>query len=296
MNKMKREIAYKVASAMLTGALAISATGCQVKFSDPVTGESKVANLAADASTIESQAEAADITSSDSQPVIVDISQESQAPSEATPVTTLSDEITYPSVSKYVYDIDEGLGENFRIPQVSLDTEEIKTMNDQILYDLSGFYFEGDDANYFSVDYAAYDAFNGIYTIIIDYNNDGWSGFIKAYTFDANGHVYSNSELLSMAGIDEASFYEVAREATVKYMTNRSNKYNATPMVIDGQANPDHEFADLIEQDLSETDLNIDMVMFFLDGDLYIGQEIMPFADPHSCFEAYTIPDGKTPQ
>ena len=99
-----------------------------------------------------------------------------------------------------------------------------------------------------------------------------------------------------MAGIDEASFYEVAREATVKYMTDRCNTYNATPMVIDGQVNPDHDFADLIEQDLSETDLNTDMVMFFLNGELYIGQEIMPFADPHSCFVIYSIPDGKTIQ
>lgn len=290
---MKREIAIKFASAMLTGALAIGATGCTVQFSDSAMDESKVANSAAetDAAPSESQTSATDAAPSGVEPVITEITSQ-----ESTNVPTLSDEITYPSVSKYVYTVDKGNGENFKIPQVSMDSEEIKAMNEQILNDVDEFYLEGDDVNFFSIDFIAADAFNGIYTILIDYNHDGWSGFYKAYTFDANGHVYSNSELLSMAGIDEASFYEVAREATVKYMTDRCNTYNATPMVIDGQVNPDHEFADLIEQDLSETDLNTDMVMFFLDGELYIGQEIMPFADPHSCFVIYTIPDGKTLQ
>ena len=290
---MKREIAFKLASAMLTGALAISATGCSVQFSDPTMDESQISNYVAntDAAPGESHTSVTDVAPSGDEPVITEITSQ-----ESTTVPTLSDEITYPSVSKYVYEIDEGLGENFKIPQVSLDTEEIEAMNEQILNDVDELYHEGDDVNFFSIDYIASDTFNGIYTILIDYNHDGWSGFYKAYTFDANGHVYSNSELLSMAGIDEASFYEVAREATVKYMTDRCNTYNATPMVIDGQVNPDHDFADLIEQDLSETDLNIDMVMFFLNGELYIGQEIMPFADPHFCFVIYSIPDGKTPQ
>lgn len=284
---MKREIASKLASAMLTGALAIGATGCTVKLSDPVTSESEVVNT--DAALSESQTSAADTAPSDTEPCTTDVSEQ-----ESTTTPTLSDEITYPSVSKFVYTVDEGLGDDFKIPQLSMDSEEAIALNNQILNEFAEFYAINSEKDGYLVDYIAFDAFNGIYSIFIDYSFDSWGGFYKAYTFDANGHVYSNQELLSMAGIDEASFYEVAREATVKYMTNRSA--DSTPMVIDGQANPDHEFADLIAQDLSETDLRTDMVMFFLGGDLYIGQEIMPFADAHSSFALYTIPDGKALQ
>ena len=172
MKTLKREFAGKLASAILTGVIAVGATGCTVKFADPVKEETK-AESSSESSGSESESTA---------------SEESQETTKA----LASESVEYPTPGEFISHAELGLGKNITLPQITIDTEEIKAMNEQIMDDFYGFYSEDNDVENYYIGYGAYDTFEGIYSILIDYGYDSWGGFYKAYTFDCNGHVYSN--------------------------------------------------------------------------------------------------------
>ncbi|MBO7449872.1 MAG: hypothetical protein J6U54_05835 [Clostridiales bacterium] len=212
-------------------------------------------------------------------------------------------QLSQADLTDIIEEIDLGYPQLFKLPQVKIDSNEIDKMNKEIV-DLLEDYL-GDDGSMsdgYAADYAIFSSTPGIYSIVIDYTYDGWDGFYKTYTFDKTGHVYSTSEILSMALISEDTFYETVKEATINHV-NGWFTYNDVPIVVDGEVNTENEYIvsedtdmyRLLTEDLSKDDINLDMPMFIdNDGDLCVCQAIMPIADYHDCERFYRVPDGYT--
>ena len=108
------------------------------------------------------------------------------------------------------------LGTGYRFPHINIDTDEINALNQKIRDDV----YVWDDGTvmenpvYTSLKFSVYHYFDGIYSVVIDYNYDGWGGYYEAYTFNSEGHVLTPDEVLALAGLTADGFYEAAADAT----------------------------------------------------------------------------------
>ena len=98
--------------------------------------------------------------------------------------------------------------------------------------------------DYWHIGYKVFSYYDGIYSLLIDYNYDGWTGVFLTYTFTADGQVLNSIQLLRLAGLSEQDFYGKVKEATIKQLEGR--EVNGEEAVIGGEANPAYEFADLV--------------------------------------------------
>ena len=209
------------------------------------------------------------------------------------------------TLSDILNDTDYGYPEYFRLPQAQIDSAEIDEMNQDIVNTLADWIGDEDPSTgYYSAGYALFSSTPGIYSIVISYDNLGLDGFYRTFTFDRAGHVYTTSEILSLALVSEEDFYGIAREATINHV-NGWYTCDSVPLVTDGVINTendyigseDDEMYGLLIEDLSETDINPDMPMFVdNDGCLCICQAIMPVAGGHyhAAERFYRVPDGYT--
>ena len=216
-------------------------------------------------------------------------------------VNTVSDrsessenEITESITSELVYSVDLGLGDHFRVPQVNIDTDEIAKLNNKIADDVREFAALDPDPTYECsfVDYEVFNGISGIYSIVIDLNYDGWGGNYEAFTFSADGHVLSNSEVIRLFGISDNNFYNTVREAII--IPASEFECNGQKAIVDGMVNTDYEYADLVDESLSGQIINLYMpIMINNDGKLCVCLNIVPIADPHDSEYFYTVPEGQ---
>lgn len=192
------------------------------------------------------------------------------------------------------------LGSCYQFPHINIDTEEIDALNQKIKDDI----YTGEDGTvydnpyYRSLSFSVYHYYDGIYSVVINYNNDGCAGHYTAYTFNSDGHVLTPSEILSIAGLSESGFYEAAADATQTYINETYTGENGIAPVIDHAPNPEwggyNEYGALLEEDLSPDTLNVNMTMFFdNEGNFLIVQPIMTNTDPHDNEPFITVPGGQ---
>ena len=216
-------------------------------------------------------------------------------------VNTVSDsslssdnEVTETLTSELVYSVDLGLGDHFRVPQVNIDTDEIAKLNNKIVDDVKEFAALDPDPTYECswVDYEVFNGISGIYSIVIDLNYDGWGGNYEAFTFSADGHVLSNSEVIRLFGISDNSFYNTVRAALI--IPASEYECNGQKAIVNGMVNTDYEYADLVDESLSGQIINLYMpIMINNDGKLCVCLNIVPIADPHDSEYFYTVPEGQ---
>ena len=235
---------------------------------------------------------------------------------ETTPVSETTETEPEPDFIVYSYDgnpipadtlsdvfeeIDFGNPQCIRLPQIKIESDEITKLNKNIEASMLKLIGEDDPTcgDYFG-GYAIFSSTPGIYSIVINYSYCGWDGFYEAYTFDSTGHVYSTSEVLSLALLSDVDFYETVKEATINHLNNVYT-LDGVPIIKDGKPNiengcivsEDSDMYTLAAEDLSESNINLDMPMFVdNDGNLCVCQAIMPVADYHDCERFYRIPDG----
>jgi hypothetical protein len=136
-----------------------------------------------------------------------------------------------------------------------------------------------------------FNGLEGIYSVVIDYNYDGWAGEYKAYTFSADGHVLSTSEVIRLAGLSENTFFDEVKKAIMARAENFESQ--GQKAIVGGEINPDYEYAELLAESLTEKYINLDMPMLIgNDGKFYVGMCIIPYADPHDMDAFYSVPGG----
>lgn len=262
-----------IGSMILAGTMVLGVTGC--------AGEIKADGITIDSLTI---------SGSGDDEIVQQITEQiaSELSSEPTEGSSSEDVKDIPVTPELISSCNEGIGDRGYYPQVNLDTEEIREMNKDITDYVDTYIIPDYNAECWHVEYAVFEAFDGIYSIAIDFNYDGWGGDFKTYTFTVDGHVLSASEMVRLAGINESEFYEAVRQATVACLERRNDQ-----PIINGKANPDYEFAELVEMNLSDRCINMDMPMIFYNGRLYVCQELIPFADSHETATFYSVPGGE---
>ncbi len=192
------------------------------------------------------------------------------------------------------------LGTSYRFPHINIDTDEINALNQKIKDDV----YVWDDGTvmenpvYTSLKFSVYHYFDGIYSVVIDYNYDGWGGYYKAYTFNSEGHILTPDEVLALAGLTADGFYDAAADATQTYINETFTGEDGVAPAVGHAPNPDWsgygEFSMAMEEDFSHDVLNVNMTMFFdNDGNFIIVQPIMAVADPHDCEPFITVPGGQ---
>jgi len=208
--------------------------------------------------------------------------------------------VTVPVVSEEIYDLtkyikvtDGGFGQRFYIPQIESDSQEIINLNKQIIEDAK-------ENEYTDIDFELYSARDGLISIVINYNYDGWGGQYKVYTIDlAGGHVLTNSEIIEQSGINIDDFTKIAREGTLNYLNSNYSDEN-NQVVIDGKINEDLDetFKQYVADNLSDKTLSADKMIMFIDseGNLCIMQSFFAIADPHDCERFYQAANGEEPQ
>ena len=248
-----------IGSMILAGTMVLGVTGC--------AGEIKADGITIDSLTI---------SGSGDDEIVQQITDQiaSELSSEPTEGSSSEDVKDIPVTSELISSCNEGIGDRGYYPQVNLDTEEIREMNKDITDYVDTYIIPDYNAECWHVEYAVFKAFDGIYSIAIDFNYDGWGGDFKTYTFTVDGHVLSASEMV--------------RQATVACLERRNDQ-----PIINGKANPDYEFADLVEMNLSDKCINMDMPMILCCGKLYVCQELIPFADSHETATFYSVPGGE---
>ena len=262
-----------IGSMILAGTIALGITGC--------AGEIKASGITIDSISI---------SGSGDDEIVEQITEqiESELSSKETEESTAATEKDVVAFKDLISPCNAGIGDCGYYPQVNLDTDEITAMNNDITDYVKKNISSDNNMDYWKVNYGVFEAFDGIYSIAIDFNYDGWGGDFKTYTFSADGHVLSASEMIRLAGINDSEFYEKVRQATVTCLESRSDN-----PIVDGQVNPDYEFADLVEMNLSDKCINMDMPMILCGGKLYVCQELIPFADSHETATFYSVPGGE---
>lgn len=193
-----------------------------------------------------------------------------------------------------------GLGANYRVPYINIDSDEIDDLNSTIAEDSQAFEEAYGSVEETCVRFAAYSYYDGVYSMVVDYSTpDGYSEY-KTYTFNSEGHVLSSSEILELVGIDEDDFYDAVCDATTIYLNDNYTHPDGTVPVIDRAPNPDWVrdgwagFDSLIEDNFSTDTINLDMPMIINNnGELCVDQAIMPCADGHDSEHFITVPAGQ---
>lgn len=264
--------ALMLAAVLLAGTVAVSSTGCK--------GEIKASGISIDSLEIKASGDE-DVN------VDVNVTEDAGTSEESTPSQKempAPDEIV--SVMKMMSD------DRFKIPHINLDTDEIRQLNDHIEEEAADFIAPGfDDYSGYRIDFEVFNGLEGIYSIAIDYNYDGWAGYYKTYTFSADGHVLSTSEIIRLAGLSENTFFSEVKKAIMT--TAGEFESQGQKAVVNGEINPDYEHAELLAESLSEKYINLDMPMIIgNDGKFYVCMCIIPFADPHDMDNFYSVPGG----
>ena len=224
---------------------------------------------------------------------------------EPTPIPTPSPTPTpVPEVTSYfdglVTTEYTDLGDRYRFPHINIDTDEINALNQKIRDDV--YVWEDgtvtDYPAYTSLSFSVYHYFDGIYSVVINYNYDGWGGYYEAYTFNSEGHVLTPDEVLALAGLTADGFYDAAADATQTYINETYTGEDGVAPAVGYAPNPEWEYYDLfreaMEEDFSHDTINVNMTMFFdNDGNFIIVQPIMAIADPHDCEPFITVPGGQ---
>lgn len=216
------------------------------------------------------------------------VTEHSEEPSAST-VTKVSDEI----VTKFESDL---IPSYYNVPQINIDAEEIRSVNMRIKDDAVD-----PEWGFTGVDYQVFHHFDGIYSLVIDYSLGQCMGYYSTYTFDTNGHVYSASEILALAGVAESEFFEKTKEASINILNEIYTSEDGIPLIVNGELNPDNPYVaidspemDYFRKDLSEKDINLNMPMIINNqGRLCVCQGFFEIADPHDSEVFFTIPDGK---
>lgn len=193
------------------------------------------------------------------------------------------------------------MSENYSFPYINIDSDEIRELNETILEDAYHPFFidSNGELRYSVISYAAYTYYDGVYSLVVEYNEYG-DGFFKAYTFNSDGHVLSSSEILELVGISEDDFYDSVADATEIYL-NENWTFDGIAPVIDHEVNPEWAemptwagFDTLIEENFSTDTINEDMLMFIDgDGELCVDQMFMACADGHDCETFISVPYGQ---
>jgi hypothetical protein len=192
------------------------------------------------------------------------------------------------------------LGENYRVPYINIDSDEIDALNAVIAEDAQSYETDWGVDEYTDISFAAYSYYDGIYSIVIDYSIYGCDGRYATYTFNSEGHVLSSSEVLELVGMDEGDFYDAVCDATTIYLNDNFTTSDGIVPVIDRAPNPEWVeagwagFDTLIEYNFSTDTINPDMPMIINnDGELCVDQPIMPCADYHDTEVFITVPAGQ---
>jgi hypothetical protein len=192
------------------------------------------------------------------------------------------------------------LGTSYRFPHINIDTDEINALNQKIKDDVF-VAWDGsvwDHPAYTRLNFSVYHCFDGIYSVVIDYNDEGWDGHYTAYTFNTDGHILTSDEVLSLAGLTADGFYTAAADATQTYINTRYTGDDGVAPVIDHAPNPEwgeyNQYADFLVEDFSTDSINVNMTMFFdNEGHFIIVQPIMAIADGHDCEPFIAVPSGE---
>ena len=109
---------------------------------------------------------------------------ESSAPAE----TTVREEDVYEQAEYFdglITTEHYDMSENYNFPYINIDSDEIRELNETILEDAYQPFFidSNGELRYSVIGYAAYKYYDGVYSLVVEYNECG-DGFFKAYTFD----------------------------------------------------------------------------------------------------------------
>ena len=233
--KLKNKV-MMLAAMILAGTVAVSSAGCK--------GEIKASGISIDSVEIKASDDAD-----------VDATKDAGTGEESTP-----SQKEMPSPDELVSVMMMMSDERFKIPHINLDTDEIRQLNDHIEEEAADFIAPGFDTyDSYRIDFEVFNGLEGIYSIAIDYNYDGWAGYYKTYTFSADGHVLSTSEIIRLAGLSENTFFSEVKKAIMT--TAESFESQGQKAIVNGEINPDYEHADLLAESLSEKYIILDMPM-----------------------------------
>ena len=256
-----------------------ASTETSVSAPEVVTEPSDETKVPSDGVVTEPSSEPSDVTSEPSDKQVTEPSTETKVTGEI--VTKVESDI----IPSY-----------YNVPQINIDAEEIRSVNMRIKDDAVD-----PEWGFTGVDYQVFHHFDGIYSLVIDYSLGQCMGYYSTYTFDTNGHVYSASEILALAGVAESEFFEKTKEASINILNDWFTTEDGIPLIVNGELNPDNSYVvidspemDLFRKDLSETDINLNMPMIINNqGRLCVCQGFFEIADPHDGEVFFTIPDGK---
>ncbi|MBO4494335.1 MAG: hypothetical protein J5752_00585 [Clostridiales bacterium] len=259
-----------------------ASTETSVSAPEVVTEPSDETKVPSDGVVTEPSSEPSDVTSEPSDKQVTEPSTETKVTGEI--VTKVESDI----IPSY-----------YNVPQINIDAEEIRSVNMRIKDDAVD-----PEWGFTGVDYQVFHHFDGIYSLVIDYSLGQCMGYYSTYTFDTNGHVYSASEILALAGVAESEFFEKTKEASINILNDMFTTEDGIPLIVNGELNPDNPYVvidspemDLFRKDLSETDINLNMPMIINNqGRLCVCQGFFEIADPHDGEIFFTIPDGKIEQ
>ncbi|MBO7424188.1 MAG: hypothetical protein J6U23_00790 [Clostridiales bacterium] len=282
-------------------------TSCNAASSDETAKETSEVTTVTEETTEETTGETTEQTTEETatEPEETEVSETTATETEPERVVFEFDGNPIPldDLEDIIEEIDFGNPDCIRLPQIKIDSDEIDALNQKIEDSMSSLIGEDDPmcGDYFG-GYAIFSSTPGVYSIVLNCSYCGWDGYYSAYTFDRTGHVYSTSEVLSLALISEDDFYETVKDATINHV-NGWYTFDGVPIVVDGKPNienavigsEDSDMYDLLSENLSESFINLDMPMFVdNDGDLCVCQAILPVADYHDCERFYRVPDGYT--